>query len=94
VNNFRIIVVIINVIIKLIMVMKKADPIDFFISANLRLTPLSKSITISVMVVKTLPNCPKYSLEIIPVEGPMIIPMTNNNNTLGILVLSNKALKT
>jgi len=86
--------VMITVITKLSRVSNVAEPMAFFTSLKLRPDPLSNRITISVMVVKTLPSLPKKSLVIIPLTGPMMIPIKSSNNTFGILVLSNSSLKT
>jgi len=85
--------VMITVIMKFMIVIREAAPMDLLMSLNCRLDPLSNKMMIRVIVVKTFPRCPKKSLVTIPPTGPIRMPIKSNSNTLGILVLSKSSLK-
>jgi hypothetical protein len=73
-------------------VSRVAEPIALLISLIFSPEPLSKRITIRVIVVKTLPIFPKKSFVIKPLTGPIIIPIRSKRRTFGIFVLLNSSL--
>ena len=77
---------------KFTMVTMVALPIEALSELKRNPVPLSKSMTISVMVVNTLPKLPKFSGVANDRIGPMRIPMIIKISTVGIFVYSKRLL--
>ena len=77
---------------KLSIVSRVALPMDCLRVWGLRLVPLSKRMTIRVIVVNTLPNWPRSAGEMRCSTGPTTRPISISSRTLGILVFTKRAL--